>query len=353
MIWKIPNQTAKKHEILESYLAAWFPILRTTSNELLYIDGFAGPNEYIGGIAGSPQIAVDAAAANSRLYANHRITLLFNEQDKRRFKKLEQWASNEGTKVPGYLNIKVTNKTFSDLARSVIASKKFREDPAVFAFIDPFGFSGVPMDLLAQLASNRRSELLILFAFDSINRFSTSSQVDNSLLTLFGCAEFKYAPVGDSQQRKAYLLDLYERQLREVCHFNYISRFEMIRSDGKTSYFLFHCTRNLRGLEKFRDTVWKADPVSGQRFSARGTLDGALFGSEQWINLDREILEYFSGQEVSTETLEEFVLKQTPYKLSHLRKYGLIPLQDKGLLSAINQKRRHTFPKGTRMIINP
>lgn len=64
VIWEIPDQTIKKHEILEGYLSAWFPILRTASDHLLYIDGFSGPNEYVDGRPGSPQIALNAATKN-------------------------------------------------------------------------------------------------------------------------------------------------------------------------------------------------------------------------------------------------------------------------------------------------
>lgn len=347
VIWEIPDQTIKKHEILDGYLSAWFPILRTASDHLLYIDGFSGPNEYVDGRPGSPQIALDAATKNPDLYRNNQLTLAFNENDKRRFEKLQSWAHDQATRIPDYLQIRVTQKDFTEMATAIIQSDAFQSDPAVFAFVDPFGFSKVPMQLLSELTRNRKSELLILFAFNPVNRFSTAHNVDNQLSELFGCDSFMEAPTDDPLRRKLFLIDLYEQQLRARCDFEYISRFEMVRSDGKTSYFLFHCTRHLKGLEVFRNMMWKADPVTGLVYSARANYEGALFGPERLINLDRDIATNFAGQEVTVEDLEKYVLQKTPYKLSHLRKYGLKPLQERGLLTPVHQKRRFEFPHGT------
>lgn len=59
-IWNIEPHTEAKHEILRKYLDAWFPIMTRWNGRVLYIDGFAGPGEYIGGKYGSPIIATKA-----------------------------------------------------------------------------------------------------------------------------------------------------------------------------------------------------------------------------------------------------------------------------------------------------
>lgn len=97
--------------------------------------------------------------------------------------------------------------------------------------------------------------------------------------------------------------------------------------------------------------MWNADPVTGRRFSARDEYEGALFGSEQLINLDREIKKRFSDSTVSIEQLEAFVLDETPYKVSHLRKYGLKPLADAGQLELLTPARKNTYPRGTKLKI--
>lgn len=350
VIWEIPQQTTKKHEILANYLETWFAIMQKYSPELLYLDGFASPNEYVGGQKGSPQIALDATIANPHLYANKKLSLVFSELSRPRFDKLNRWATVQSKTAPDYLQIEVHHTGFESMARDLIKTDLFRREPALFAFVDPFGVS-VPIHLLAELTAPRKSELLVLFAFDFVNRFSTAGNVDRSLTELFGCDRFKTAPHGSPRDRKLHLVELYESQLRDVCGFKYVSRFEMVRGDGKTSYFLMHCTRNPKGVEVFRETMWKADPIAGRRFSARDEYEGALFGSEQLINLDREIKKRFSGSTVSIERLEAFVLDETPYKISHLRKFGLKPLVDTGQLKVLTPARKNSYPTGTQMQI--
>ena len=350
VIWEIPQQTTKKHEILANYLESWFAIMQKYSPELLYLDGFAGPNEYVGGQKGSPQIALDAAMANPHLYANKKLSLVFSELNRPRFDKLNRWATVQSETAPDYLQIAVHHTDFESMTRDLIGTDLFRRQPALFAFVDPFGVS-VPIHLLAELTAPRKSELLVLFAFDFVNRFSTAGNVDRSLTELFGCDRFKTAPQGSPRDRKLHLVELYETQLRDVCGFKYVSRFEMVREDGKTTYFLMHCTRNPKGVEVFRETMWKADPVAGRRFSARDEYEGALFGSEQLINLDREIKKRFSGSTVSIEQLEAFVLDETPYKVSHLRKFGLKPLADAGQLKVLTPARTNSYPTGMKIQI--
>src|SRR5436190_16505806 len=64
-LWSAPPHTLAKLAILRNYLFAYFAILGSStdpSREILYIDGFAGPNEYLDYPRGSPTEAVTAAA---------------------------------------------------------------------------------------------------------------------------------------------------------------------------------------------------------------------------------------------------------------------------------------------------
>jgi len=42
-LWDIDPHTTAKHEILQRYMKAWFPILGSYHHRIVYIDGFAGP----------------------------------------------------------------------------------------------------------------------------------------------------------------------------------------------------------------------------------------------------------------------------------------------------------------------
>lgn len=47
-VWKAPQHTIAKIEMLGSYLSTWFSILGAwfSGQDIWYIDGFAGPGEY-------------------------------------------------------------------------------------------------------------------------------------------------------------------------------------------------------------------------------------------------------------------------------------------------------------------
>lgn len=87
-IWKLEPHTRAKHEILRRYLQAWMVILSQGKfPEILYIDGFSGPGEYVDGEVGSPVIALETALSyNPPLRA--RVHFLFVDKDERRAEHL-------------------------------------------------------------------------------------------------------------------------------------------------------------------------------------------------------------------------------------------------------------------------
>src|ERR1051326_8578928 len=63
------EQTQVKHSILAAYLPAYYHILKRSSKNLVYIDGFAGPGSYVQSqtgktFDGSPLLALQLIADN-------------------------------------------------------------------------------------------------------------------------------------------------------------------------------------------------------------------------------------------------------------------------------------------------
>ena len=94
-VWPAPPHTIAKIAILKGYLVAWFQILgRTRRNQdILYVDGFAGPGEYTNYPEGSPLAALNAATTAIERTANQwiasKIHCAFIEPDPSRFEHLE------------------------------------------------------------------------------------------------------------------------------------------------------------------------------------------------------------------------------------------------------------------------
>jgi three-Cys-motif partner protein len=52
VLWPLKRHTIAKHQILRWYIDAWLPILgagRWAKDDVVLIDGFAGPGRYRGG----------------------------------------------------------------------------------------------------------------------------------------------------------------------------------------------------------------------------------------------------------------------------------------------------------------
>jgi hypothetical protein len=218
-----------------------------------------------------------------------------------------------------------------------------------FAFVDPFGWAGVPLELIADLVRDRRSELFILFSFNAVNHWLTTPSQQDNMRELFGCDDYLKAVGLSPPDRKKYLASLYERQLKSVGNFAHVSRFEMIEKTGHTSYFLYHCTRSLKGLEVMR-TAWKIDPGRGCQFSDKVAGLEQLFDGPLVFDLEERLLAQFSGQRVPMSAIHEFLLIGTPFAPEHLKKRTLKPMQEQGLIDVVGQKSRGTFPDRVEVI---
>lgn len=349
-VWEIEPHTQAKHEILQRYLDAYFPIMCSWNQSVSFVDGFAGPGEYANGEAGSPQVAIRSAlkSQKSLLKSDSHVQLLFNEQSADRFRNLES-VIGRFTDLPDSVKLYCSNNQFSELAKGIVQRRVGKKAPPTFAFVDPFGYSDVPISLLAELLKSPKSELFILFSYNAVNRFVNWDKQKHNMDELFGTDEYLQCEGLSPDGRKKFLADLYEKQLKKICNFNYVSRFEMLEKKGRTTYFLYHCTRSLRGLEVMRESMWKVDPLSGCQFSDKVAGLESLFSADALANLDQELKKGLSGSLLTIRQVEEFVLTQTVYPKSMLRK-TLKSMQKRGEIQVEGQKRRGTFPTGTKIL---
>jgi three-Cys-motif partner protein len=344
-VWEIEPHTQAKHEILTRYLDAWFPILTSWNTKVLFIDGFAGPGCYENGEPGSPLLAIGAARKHKARLARSTVMFLFNEGKKARYDVLEAQLKKVAEDLPDNFQIHGRNKDFADLAQELVDHRGEKSFVPTFAFIDPFGWKGVPIDLIANLVRDKRSELFILFSFNSVNRWIGHEKQQANMLRLFGCEDYRNAEGMKPADRKTYLAALYERQLMNLGKFAYVSKFEMIEKSGRTSYFLYHCTRSLKGLEVMRSAMWKIDPNRGCQFSDRVAGLESLYDGPLNLDLDERLMDRFAGQRLPIKKLQEFVLTDSLFAPEHLKKPTLKPMQEDGRIAAvIGQKMRGTFP---------
>jgi three-Cys-motif partner protein len=351
--------TQAKHELVRRYLGGWFPILGTYSGRVVFLDGFAGPGIYANGEPGSPIIALQALLDHPRFsHLRCEFIFLFLEPESDRAESLErrlvEFAAERGG-LPHKIRYHVRQSTFVDAATEIVSTLEEQKSQLAptFAFIDPFGFSGVPIELIGRLLDFDKCEVFFNLMYDYINRFATAGNVDRHLREVFGCDDYRSAgALPEGRPRSEFLHDLYERQLRSVGGFPYLQRFQMFNQRNHNVYSLYFGTRNLAGLRVMKDAMWRVDPGSGCRFSDRtfSPNQPVLFEAEPNFGpLRQAILSHFVGRTVPVSEVEEFTLTQTPYSASHYNRPVLSPLEKEGAIEVLSspRKKRYTFPDGT------
>ena len=150
-LWDIEPHTLAKHEILKRYLEAWFPILARYNQRIVYIDGFCGPGRYKGGEDGSPIIAVKQAMNQFGMLHNREVTFIFIDEREDRIEHLRKEIASMATPSNFVFHIQVAQfeETICEILDN-LESKNLNLAPT-FAFIDPFGFKGIPFSLVKRL----------------------------------------------------------------------------------------------------------------------------------------------------------------------------------------------------------
>lgn len=350
-VWTLEPHTRAKHEILRLYLQAWTPILSLGGfRTIAYVDGFAGPGVYAGGEDGSPIIALKVALEHKdRIKSN--LLFLFVEKDPDRAAKLQEIVS--GMSIPDNFRVKVAGgTTFEEGFRQKLLAfyrQRAQPLPPTFAFIDPFGWTGVPFALVKEIIQYPSCEVLVNFMFEEINRFVGQPDQEANFDSLFGTGDWRdVLRLVEPRKRRDFLHDLYLRQLRVAAGARYVRSFEMRNDKDVTDYFLFFATNSAKGIEKMKAAMWKVDEGGEFRFSdATNLAQTVLFSPKpDFENLRRAILQRFGGKDATVAQIEEFVLADTPFRESHYKRQVLAELEKEGTLVAVNplpKRRAGTF----------
>lgn len=356
-IWEIEPHTEAKHAILRKYLDAWLPIISRWNGRVIYIDGFAGPGEYIGGKDGSPIIAIKAVIEHKlKAQMNAEFKFLFIEVDKERCEYLQKKL--ESMKLPSNMEYQCICGEFDKVTKDLfdqLDEQKTRIAPS-FVFIDPFGYSGIPFSLIKRVMENPKCEVLITFMYEEINRFVEDSKFENTLKETFGTDKWKEVGKEQDPEKRCYFLhDLYKEQLQHEAGIKFVRSFKMVNKMNKTDYFLFFGTNDITGLKKMKEAMWRVDETGSFQFSD-ATCDprqSFLFELKpNFVKLKNIILANFKGKRVGIEELENFILTETPFTQNHYKRAILsvmekenppkIKVQCKG-----HKRKKGTFPGGT------
>lgn len=319
-VWNIDPHTRAKHQILEEYLKAWFPILSKYNGRIVYLDGFAGPGVYSRGEEGSPVIAIRIAHEHFLQQKLREIIFWFIEKNPNRVAKLVEVLKEKFPNLPQKFQYEVVKSEFAaDLAKNLDELEKQGAKLApTFAFIDPFGFTGLPMNLISRLMNYDKSEVLITFMAGFVNRF-TDELRENVMDDLFGTHQWsEINKMEDPDKRRNFILKLYQDQLIQATNAKYVKTFEMIGENNQLIYHLVFATKHIRGLEVMKEAMFKVDRRGTYRFSDKTDPNQTFlldYGNEEnWTSeAAKMIYNKFRGQTISVEEVHDFVVVDTPY----------------------------------------
>ena len=353
-VWQLDPHTAAKHDILRRYLSAWFPILSLHHGRIVYIDGFAGPGRYENGEPGSPLIALDAAA-NLRKATPGEIVFWFVEDRADRLDNLR--SELDRLKTPSNFKVRPECGRFHERFQGMLDSIMNGGDQLAptFAFIDPFGFSGIPFSLVQALLKQKSCEVFITFMADSFNRFleHPNDPVVAHIVDAFGDdAAIKIAQA--TGNRIQNLRNLYQQKLLTVA--KYVRYFEMRDRNDRIQYYLFFATNHALGHLKMKEAMWKVDPQGAFRFSdATNPNQLALLENDPTPDLEALLLSRFGGTgTVRASKVRQFVEEETSYLKSHMSR-ALKSAENKGhikvdeLKTDGKKRRANTFPDEVRL----
>jgi three-Cys-motif partner protein len=353
VVWDLEPHTAKKHEILRRYFQAWLPIMAKWNGRIVYIDGFSGPGRYKSGEDGSPVIVLKTARDHScPLQAE--LVCLFIEENKARYEYLIEVLKEIAGTLPKNIKYLVFHGEFNEQLIDVfrlIEDQRKKVAPTL-VFIDPFGFSHTPFHAIQKILSSEKCEVLINFMYEEVNRFLSVPAHASDYDELFGTPDWRNVlTISGPQERRRAIHNIYLGQLRKSA--KHVRSFEMLNSGNTTDYFLFFATNNLKGLEKMKEAMWQADDTGSFTFSdytdSRGLM--SLFSKKPDYETLRSLIKVnFAGSQVAIEAVEEWVIAETSFLRTHIKRNVLKPMESEGELSVIKsspKRRRGEFSAGT------
>ncbi len=355
VVWPIEPHTSMKHEILRQYLKAWLPILSRVSSKLVYFDGFAGPGEYSGGEPGSPIIALETIVDHSLNLTERSVefVFIFIEKKEARANHLREVIERKYPNLPKnirYFPLHADFKNEMDALLKGLENDKLNLAPT-FAFLDPFGYGALPFNIISRIMEYPKCEVLINFSYNSINRFIETKDIREDLFDeFFGTPKWRsIRQRSDPEDRLKGLTDLYTTQLKSIA--KYVRSFEMGDSSGKVAYYLFFASNNIQGLKYMKIAMSKVDPRNSYKFS--DTTAGQKYLIEFDPNRGKQsqadiIWQRFKNTTVTPETIEEYIIAETPFpKL--WKKDSLRILEERKIIEVNGRSRKGTYPPGCKI----
>ncbi len=316
--WIMHEHTKVKLELLEKYLRGWIPILGKWHTRVLYVDGFAGRGQYSEEDGGSAKITDGSPIRAMRVAQSlkqrvREFVAIFIERNMDNYVNLRKTVLEEQSRCPDVRPTVIHGEFAEEIGKTLDQLDKQGQSLApAFFFVDPFGFGGVPFEIIKRIMSNRYAEVFLTFMSRDLNRFINSPSHASTLDELFGTPQWRTLANLPDERRQERLVELYGRQLTKDAGVQYVWPFKVSHTEYRhVFYHLLHASNHFKALMLMK-TIMHGQGAAGT-FTYFGPEEVTL-GKDQTRLLSSELAELketllakFKGSEVSFED----VMKRT------------------------------------------
>lgn len=344
-IWKLDPHTRVKHEIYDGYLDAWFPIIMQSFGSGTYAEGFAGPGSYTGGEPGSPIRALRRLLAMRAdkphlIHRPARFVLVEKRADRARelvarFRDELGDPMRDGQYRDSSLHVLIRQGTCEQTLPELLHRVGAARAP-LLGVLDSFG-GGSTSDLIGRFARQKAGEVLTTVEPQHFVRNLDPARGDR----VFGGPQWREVDQYPADQKRAFIARALDTAVR-AAGFSYVIAFGLETAKGNELLLQF-ATNHARGLERFKDSLWRADPIAGARFRDPNDPEQMLLDltAEHSVaplrRLLHEHLRSLPGSNASYGELREYVFEHTFYRKPDVAP-ALNELLDRGLATS---NRRH------------
>jgi three-Cys-motif partner protein len=257
------EQTQVKHFILRQYLQRLAYKKGYYGRYLNYVDCFAGPWQNVSEQLDdtSPMIAInELRAVRDSLRTqnpNLEIRCLFIEKNEESCIRLREQLRHIRD-----VHTEVLEGEFESKIGEICHFAPKHHKSFTFFFIDPTGWTGYSLDLIRPLLIQPNSEILINFMTKDIIRFINHDRPSDihSFDQLFGISDYRERWRHKSGlDREEAIVQTYGDLIKEAGRFEFVASTIVLHPEkDRTHFHLIYATRNIAGLQEFRNEAERA-----------------------------------------------------------------------------------------------
>jgi three-Cys-motif partner protein len=246
-----------KSEIVSKYFVAWSRVMKgvPTVHKLGYIDLFAGAGRYKDKTPSTPLKVLEHIIGDKDL--REMFVTIFNDKDS----KIAETLSEEINELPGIDTLKHAPTVLNSEVNEDLV-KHFTENKLIpnFAFIDPFGYKGLSLQLINGLTKDWGSDCVFFFNYNRISTGITNIKIEQHIDALFGAkraAELK-KEIGKfkGDEKATFIVNALSESLQENGS-NYVLPFQFNKGK-RISHYLVFVTKHKLGYKIMKEIMWRA-----------------------------------------------------------------------------------------------